>query len=588
MRPLLALCFGLLLALSAPAQSRFDLTEVNWVMRPDAAGDFIDMEMRLAPLHERERVLLRMPWWMPGSYSYSNFERKVSDLQVTDQEGAERSILALDDRTWEVASDGATELTVRYRLAVQNQADDGAMPAVRLHSPAAFLYTEDSAVLPHTLRFELPEGWSHASGHRPHPERADVYYSPNFDVFIDCPIVVGEMEHLSFEAEGRPFEIILYGKRPSEAQFPREDWVRKVKAISEAGYQVMGEYPFERYWYLFGFTDIGGGYGLEHLNSTTIEFNHRMVKNGNLDPLESVTAHEFIHLWNVKRIRPAQLGPFDYSTDVRTRDLWWMEGITSYYNDVMLQRAGLRDDNPRWFLDSQMQNQANLGFSRGYGRISAERSSWTIWDGREQVSYYDQGQALGWLLDIQIRHHTGNERSLDDVQRALARWIDYPNVGLRQDDLQKMVYAVSGWDCSEFFDRYVAGNLKYPYAEVLPLAGLDLVAFDLGDPYLGIGMDDDLKLTIKAEMAEFREGDRLVAVDGQKVSSTADVRAAAATLTPNEEVTLKVRRGTKNIELRWTVKERTRSYFHIRENDNATTEQRAIHQGILTGTPQSV
>ena len=580
----LLLCGGTL-----SAQTTFDLTSVDWTMRPDASGTSIGMEMSLAPLHDRERMVLRLPWWRPGSYNLSNDQRKISGLVALDQNGEERTILELDDRTWEVDTAGATALTVRYELAVNNSADDGATPAVHLHSPSAFLYTEDTQRMPHTLRFELPDGWQHASGHRPHPLREGVYYSPDYDVFVDCPIVVGGMERYDFELHGRPFEVVLWGKLPSDAQLDRAAWVDTVRRISDAGWQVCGEFPFERYVYLFGFTDIGGGYGLEHLNSTTIEFNHRIVKSGSLESLESVTAHEFIHLWNVKRIRPKQLGPFDYSTDVRTRDLWWLEGITSYYNDVMLQRAGLRGEGAEWFLRSQVNNRNNLAFSQGYGRISAERSSWTVWDGRQQVSYYDQGQALGWLLDIQIRHHTGNQRSLDDVMRALHRWIDYPGPGLEQDDLERMVKTVTGWDCSAFFDRYVAGNLTYPYAEVLPLAGLEVLEWEIGAPYLGLGMEDDLTLKPNPEVVEFAEGDVLIAIDGRPVSTTAQVRAVTATLTPGSEVVLRVRRGDGgNLDVMWPVKKRDQSFFTIRERADASAAQRAILDGILTGTPQGI
>jgi len=589
MKRFLPLLVLFLLAPLASAQSRFDLTSVDWTMRPDVSGESIAMEMSLAPLRERDRVLLRLPWWRPGSYNLSNYQRAISNLTVVDQEGAERGVLALDDRTWEVDARGATALTARYDLATSNSADEGEMPAVHLHSPSAFLYTEDTLRMPHTLRFELPDGWDHASGHRPHPLQEGVYYSPDYDVFVDCPIVVGGMERHAFELRGKPFEVVLWGKLPSTSQLDREDWVDRVRRISDAGWQVMGDFPFERYVYLFGFTDIGGGYGLEHLNSTTIEFNHRLVKSGNLEPLESVTAHEFIHLWNVKRIRPEQLGPFDYSTDVRTRDLWWMEGITSYYNDVMLQRAGLRGEGSEWFLASQVRNRNNLAFSQGYGNISAERASWTVWDGRQRVSYYDQGQALGWLLDVQIRHHTGNQRSLDDVMRVLARWVDYPGPGLEPDDLERMVKAVTGWDCSAFFDRYVAGNLTYPYAEVLPLAGLQVLEWALGDPYLGLGMDAELTLTPRPEDSGlFRDGDRLLAVAGQPVDSTDQVRLVTAGLVPDSEIELTVLREGAEVAVPWTVKERTQSFFSVREDPEATAKQRAIREGILTGTPQAI
>lgn len=577
-------------AAAARAQTPFDLTEVGWTVGAEEDGSALRMEMRLAPLNQRERVVLRIPLWRPGSYNYANHQRGISELRVTDQDGGERALTACDARTWQVDARGATALTVSYRLAVENTADAGRPPAVMRNGPATFLYADGAEDLPHTLTFALPDGWDHASGHRPHPLRPGALYSPNYDVFVDCPFVVGDLERHGFESHGRPFEVVFYGKRPSEQELPRAEWTDKVRRISETAWEVVGDFPFDRYVYLFGFTDIGGGYGLEHLNSTTIEFNHGMIKQGALDGLESVTAHEFFHLWNVKRIRPEVLGPFDYATDARTKDLWWMEGVTSYYNDVILQRAGLRSDREDWFLEAQAGVGRVLQASAGYGKLSPERASWTIWDGSgRQISYYDQGQALGFLLDVQIRHHTGNRRSLDDVVRFLARWVDYPDPGLRPGDLERAIRGVTGWDPSEFFERHVAGDRPFPYAEVLPLAGLGVMEYRIGDAYLGLALDERLSLTRDEEEAGLRTGDRLVRVGGAGVRNTEELQAATAGLTAGATVELVFeRRGASRVTAAWTVRERDRSGLRFWRDETATAEQRAVYDGILNGTPRGV
>lgn len=587
----LAILIACLAAATTPAaaQTPFDLTEVGWTIAADPAGTTLHMEMRLDPLHGRERLVLRMPLWRPGSYRYAQYQESLSGLRVVDQSGQDRAILPCDERTWQVDAAGATRLTVTYDLKVENVADEGATPSIMRHGPATFLYVEDALDLPHTLQFKLPTGWEHASGHRPHPLRDGTWYSPNYDVFVDCPLVLGGLERHAFELRERPFEVVLYGQKLTEKEFPRQAWLDKVRQISEAAYGVVGDFPFERYVYLFGFTNIGGGYGLEHLNSTTIEFNHAAIRAGDLDGLESVTAHEFFHLWNVKRIRPDVLGPFDYATDVRSKDLWWMEGVTSYYNDVILQRAGLRPD-PNWFIEAQAAVGRILQGSTGYGKLSPERASWTVWDGTgRQISYYDQGQALGFLLDVQIRHHTQNRRTLDDVVRFLNRWVDYPDAGLRPGDLERAVRAISGWDCGEFFDRYVAGNQRFPYESVLPMAGLNCVEQRIGDPFLGIALDDKLVLTRDEESADLRTGDRLVRISGTGVKTPADVRAASTGWKVGATIELIVERaGAGRVRVDWVVKERDRSGLTIWRNEDATPEQKAILDGILTGTPGGV
>ncbi len=584
------LAVSVLATAPASAQSPFDLTEVGWTLEAEPSGHTLLMEMRLAPLHQRERVLLRVPLWRPGSYNYANFQRPISNLVVTDQDGTERTLTPCDERSWQVDARGASALTARYKLSVENVADEGAMPAIMRNGPATFLYVEGTQNLPHTLDFRLPEGWEHASGHRAHPLRSNTFYSPNYDVFVDCPLVIGDLERHAFTLHERPFEVVLYGKRPSEAQLPRAEWVEKVRRISDAAWDVVGEFPFERYVYLFGFTDIGGGYGLEHLNSTTIEFNHGAIKGGSHEGLESVTAHEFFHLWNVKRIRPEVLGPFDYATDARTKDLWWMEGVTSYYNDVILQRCDLRADRENWFLEEQARIGRTLLAAPGYGKLSPERSSWTIWDGTgRQISYYDQGQALGLLLDVQIRHHTGNQRSLDDVVRFLNRWVKYPDVGLRPGDLERAVRAISGWDASAFFERYVAGNQAFPYAEVLALAGVKVMEQRVGDAYLGLALDEELALTRDEPSAELRAGDKLVRIANAGVRNTDEVLAATAGLAPGATIELVIeRKGAGRVKADWTVKERDRSNLRFWADPGASIMQRAILDGILTGTPRAI
>ncbi len=580
-----------LCAAPAPAQTPFDLTEVAWTIHADPGGGLLKMEMRLTPLHQRERMVLRMPLWRPGSYRYAQYQQKLTALTATDQSGGAREILLCDDRTWQVDTAGATELTVTYDLAVENVADEGAVPAIMRHGPATFLFVEDALNLPHTLRFDLPAGWEHASGHRAHPDLQHTVYSPNYDVFVDCPIALGELERLAFDLHERPFEVVLYGKRPTEEQMPRAAWVETVRRISDAAYGVVGDFPFERYVYLFGFTDIGGGSGLEHLNSTTIEFNHGSVKSGNREGLESVTAHEFFHLWNVKRIRPDILGPFDYTTDARTRDLWWMEGVTSYYNDVILQRSGLRSGTENWFVESQADVGRSLQAVPGYGKLSPERASWMVWDGgvANQISYYDQGQALGFLLDIQIRHHTQNRRTLDDVMRFLHRWVGYPDAGLRPGDLERAVRAISGWDCGEFFDRHVAGNQRFPYSKILPLAGIGCAEQRVGDPYLGIALNEKLVLTRDEVEAGLKIGDQLVRIANAGVKTQADLRDATAALATGAEIELVLERpGAGRVKVPWTVKQRDNSDLRVWLNPSATAEQSAILQGILTGTPAGI
>lgn len=594
----IALLFAgvVLFAAPLPAQSAFDLFEIAWTMSPEPSGESAAMEMRLEPLHDRERIVVRIPWWRPGSYRYFKYEERISNLRAVDGEGREREIVSLDSRTWEIDVAGARELTIRYDLELENLAAEGETPAIHLHGPATFLYLEGEKDLSHTLRFELPEGWKAASGHRRDSRDADVFRAPDYDVFVDCPLALGELEVHEFEAWDRRFEVVFFGRVPEAEVFDREDWLRRVRAIVETAHEIMGPPPFEKYVFLFHFYDRGGVYGLEHLNSTSIGAHYRIAQGrGGLATLESVTAHEYFHLWNVKRIRPVQLGPFDYSQDVRTKDLWWMEGLTSYYADVILQRAGLRDNaGADWFWDAQAQVFRGMSRAPGYGKSSPERSSWSVWEPNPstRISYYDQGQVLGLLLDVKIRTETDNRRSLDDVFRFLTRWVDYPEAGYRPGDLERAIYAVTGWDCSQFFDRYVSGLLPPPYQEILGPAGLQVLQAEPGDPYLGFGTSDRMELEVREGSAVYaeglRSGDRLTHLGATRVASATELREAIDGLLVGESVEVRVLRGDAEVSVTIEVGERTRPLFLIRPDPEATPGQVRVREGVLTGVPKSV
>lgn len=564
-------------------------------MRPDPSGEAVEMEMSLTPLFNRETLTLRLPRWRPGSYRYSNYERKMSNLVAVDQNGNPRTLLEIDPRTWEVDTADATSLTVSYRLETTNEAAESAPAAIHLHGPAAFLYTEDSMHLRHVLKLDLPAGWDFASGHRPLADADWTFQSPNYDVFVDCPMAFGAegaLERYQFESHQVPFEVIIFGRAPQQQLLSRADLVQKIQAICESAYTITGDYPFERYVFLYLFNGTDGYYGLEHLNSTTIAYNWRWAETGDYSNLESVTAHEFFHLWNVKRIRPFQLGPFDYSQDVRTKDLWWLEGVTSYYTDVILQRAGLRENG--WFLEAQQRNFIGQFNSSGYGIVSPERSSWTDWDTHQManISYYNQGQSIGLFLDILIRQHTENRRSLDDVVRFLHRWVNYPQPGYRPGDLERAIRAVTGWDCTSFFARHVRGVVDLPWETTMPLAAVEARFAAPGGPYLGFSADEDMVVSVQEESAAFtaglRPGDRLLRMADTKIESLVQLRALISELVPGEEIEIVVRRKGTTKRIKHVVAERTRLRFKLDYDANAPEPAQSIFRGILEGYPAGV
>jgi predicted metalloprotease with PDZ domain len=240
-----------------------------------------------------------------------------------------------------------------------------------------------------------------------------------------------------------------------------------VQRICEYQIDLMGDLPFTKYVFLYHFNLGFGSGGLEHLNSTTISLSAPMLKDS-VTTGASVTAHEFFHLWNVKRIRPKALGPFDYSQPVRTKALWFGEGVTSYYADLTQVRTGLI--TPQLFLYLQARQIRILQTNPDRLQTSVEKASWEIWErgyGSAGVNYYNKGQLLGLLLDLRLRRETGNKKSLDDLFRYLNENYAKQGKGFKEDELPEIAGNIAGQDVSDFFAKYVAGVDELPYQEYL-------------------------------------------------------------------------------------------------------------------------
>ncbi len=590
-RVLLSLC--VLFAAAAPASASFqDLSTqiadsgVSWVMRPQPSGEAVEFHATFPVAADATEVTLRIPYWKPGSYSFSQFEKSINELKVVNDSGDALSVVQPDPRSWVVNATGASELLVTYVLESNNSAFTSRTPAVHLHGPSTFLYTDDTLLLPHSLLIDLPEGWSFSSGHTADTEWDNLFHSINYDEFVDCPMAFGELEEYEFTSYDTKFEVVFFGKMPSEKEFSRESWLGHIQRIVEAGHELMGGFPFDRYVFLYMIGGTRGGWGLEHLNSTTIAFNDYFLRNNDLDGFGSITSHEFFHLWNVKRIRPKQLGPFDYATDVHTRDLWWLEGVTSYYQDILLQRSGLRAHQENWFWNMQIDNLRNLRYSNGYGVLSPETTSWDIWDPKSKlrVSYYDQGQAAGLMLDILIRNHTKNERSLDDVVRFLDRWVSYPNPGYEPGDIERAIFSVTGWNPKPFFDRYIHSHEEFPFAEVLPLAGVDFFDFPAGGPRFGFTVDDELKLTkVDLELGALMIDDVLLKIGDTTITRKEDIRTALTHVSAGDEIIVRVGRtgSSQAKDIALTVGKRKRSILQARPMPHPNDLQKEIRDGLL-------
>ncbi|MBI1749551.1 MAG: M61 family metallopeptidase [Acidobacteria bacterium] len=359
--------------------------------------------------------------------------------------------------------------------------------------------------------------------------------------------------------------------------------------------------PFAEYWFLMHIWPGGRG-GLEHLNSTQINYSSdwdslrpagRYATDYELKL--AVLSHEFYHAWNVKRLRPKALGPFDYSREVHTPALWISEGLTSYYGDLTLLRAGLL--TPQRYLDSIAQLLTEFEQQPGRSERSIEDTSWDTWFRpgvmgdtnllNANYSYYDGGQIAGHLLDFAIRQATGNQKSLDDWMRLLYQRHALPKPGFEPEDAVRAANEVAGRDIGEIFRRYISGKEPVPYETFFGYAGIQVDRMPAPSlAWIGVSVtrDDDGRARINnitpgspAEDAGLDRGDVIVAVDGKVVDQDAYLKTMEERK-PGDTLKLAVIRRGEMKEISLTAVPYPYTIFKLRPVENPTEAQRKIYE----------
>lgn len=441
---------------------------------------------------------------------------------------------------------------------------------------------------------ELPQNWQIAVELPPSGAPPNATFSaPSYGALVDAPVEIGQFDAWQFQAAGRPIRVVVHGESLDHTQV-----TRTLTKIVEYESQLMGGPPFSEYMFIYHVgRDFGGG-GMEHMNSTAI---------GAASPagLLNVSAHEFFHLWNVKRIRPQSLEPVDYTREMWTPSLWFAEGVTNTYASYTLVRTGLW--TKAQFLTDMGDQITELESRSAHRWQSAEESSLDAWlekyplydSAPFSVSYYNIGQLLGVALDISIRDATDNRASLDDVLRRLNR--DYAQQGRFYPEsagIQKAVEDVvreakpnAKFDAGDFFKRYIAGTNDLPFADLLSRAGLALktkgqplatLGFEVSRGDSGAALVSDVDYQSAAAQAGVRDGDALVQVDGGDVPR--NLGRWLRSHQPGDIVHVSIRRGDSTSDAAFALGEEAAHSYEVEEAPHPTERQRAILDGMLRGT----
>ncbi len=427
-----------------------------------------------------EIVDLKMPMWTPGYYQILDFPKNVRNFHAADGTGKQLAWEKTTENCWRVCSNHSPEIKVAYDvLATSEFVANCYLDEKRGYiMPAGmFFHIAGRINQPVTLAIKPYRTWTDiATGLDAVPGKKNTYLAPDFDVLYDSPILIGNLEHLpAFTVRGIPHDFVGY--RPGN--FDRQQFITDLKAVVEAGINIIGDIPYRHYTFI----SIGHGQGgIEHLNSTSFSFDgDGLNSRAGMSRALGFLAHEYFHLYNVKRIRPLALGPFDYDQPNLTSMLWVSEGFTVYYEYLMLARAGLMTQEE--LLEALGHNIAAYEDSTGHLFQSATQSSLETWSqgpfGKKAegisktISYYDKGPVLGWLLDLKIRHETQNKRSLDDVMRTLyGEFYKEKQRGFTDREFRDVCERIAGAPLTEIFE-YASTTSDIDYPKYLAYAGLE-------------------------------------------------------------------------------------------------------------------
>jgi predicted metalloprotease with PDZ domain len=555
--------------------------------RPDT--HYYHVEFRCEGL-KGETLDFKMPAWTPGYYGLMNYAKSVENFKAAD--GAENPLKweKTTANTWRVAYDNAPRVTVSYDVnaPVNFAANNYLAEDHGFISPASlFMYVAGRIQHPVTVAIKPYKEWSKvATGLDPVQGQTNVFTAPDFDVLYDCPMLLGNLEILNFEVRGVPHFFAGF----KLGDFDREKFTADLKAMIESAADVIGEIPYKHYTFLA--TGPGQG-GIEHANSVAIPFSGREVKSdrSNKRWLDFVS-HEFFHLYNIKRIRPIALGPFDYDTENLTNMLWMSEGFTVYYEYIICRRAGFISQEE--LLDHFRSDIVGYENNSGHLFQSATQSSYLTWSqgpfgGRGEgivktISYYSKGPVLGLLLDFKIRHETKNQKSLDDVMRTLYRkFYKEKKRGFTDGEFREVCQSTAGCDLSEVFD-YASTVKDIDYPKYLGYAGLEIeMPRELPEANFGVTVrDKDGKPVISrvdwdsnAFRADLAAKDEIKSLDGERVDAKT-WNENMASKKPGDKVHLVVSRDGNDRELDVTVGRKMERSFRIKPLENPDPLQAEI------------
>ncbi len=540
---------------------------------------------------------LQLPVWN-ALYQVRDFAQYVNWVRAQDRSGRPLPVQELNDSRWQIANAQGGAI-IEYQIYIDSFGPFGAQlnPHHAFFNLAQLLmYPVDARNQPMAVHFsQLPESWHIATPLASTSEGN--FTAENYDRLVDSPVEIGTFQENDFDEGGAHYRVIIDAESGDYDPSKVTAMLRKIVVATTTWMQ---DRPFDTYMFLYHFPRGPAGGGMEHSYSTAIDVSADALSHSP-EVLSSVTAHEFFHLWNVKRIRPQTLEPVDYTKENYTRALWFSEGCTSTAADFIQLRSGLLDE-PH-FEQQLAAGIAELERRPAHLTQSAEESSLDAWlEGNpyyrrpeRSVSYYNKGELLGIILDLAVRQASHGQASL----REVFQWMNdnYAKKGRffpDSDGVRPAAEAVTHADLGWFFTKYVQGTEEIPWNDFFRTVGLSVVTdkTTTADPGFSASRNFDGPMVVsavaagsEAERAGLRAGDTISEINGKipGLESSDDM----AGLAPDDAITLRVRgrRGAER-ELKWKAGRRDELAYDLRDTEHITAEQRARRMAWLKGEAQ--
>ena len=612
---LLLSCGATVIAQTPPLKS---ITYRLSMTKPNSHLFEVAIEVELPDALKDKPIEFQMAKWSPGRYAVFDFAKNVQEFRAVNGicpinaqcKMSPAPVTRSNDQTWSVDPQGNSGLTIAYKVFANDLSGTFSQLDSRhanYNGGSIFMYVVDHKPDPVKLLINPPPGWKVVNGRTERSGQTEWQFS-NWDILIDTPTEIAkDWTQDDFVLDGKKYHVVVHSFGPEGGK--RNNLVRDIEKIVRAETAMWGPPEFEEYTFLVHFAaDDRSGDGMEHLTSTQIIEPGALGETGVYDDTLGTVAHEFFHVWNVKRLRPLELGPWDFTRPANTRGLWVAEGFTNYYGHLMMRRAGIWNDAS--FILRQSQTIDRIENAPGNHLMSAEESSLSapfLDDAphaqvtnlqNTSISYYPKGELIGMVLDLIIRGRTKGKSSLDDVMRTMYEefYLKSSNNsyylrgrGYTTDDVQRIASKISGYDLSDFFKRYVRNTEVLPYDEALGYVGLQLTRTQNRNPYSGgVSLDNEdsetrivnVRNNTPAEDAGLQVGDEILDLAGKKVTRNTWL-ATLARYKSGDALPITVKRDRNIIKTKLILGEPDRFDYKIEFKPNATEEQKALRAAWL-------